>query len=85
MTFTVIRIFVVLACVCIVSGLLGCTVENRSARESELDMSIAEIDGGKCNLGEENDIYALGDSVSVINFNCHKFKYSLSEMSAIYE
>lgn len=29
---------------------------------------VAEIDGGKCNLGEENDIYALGDSVSVINF-----------------
>jgi hypothetical protein len=29
---------------------------------------VAELDGGKCNLGEENDIYALGDSVSVINF-----------------
>lgn len=29
---------------------------------------VAELDGGKCNLGEENDIYALGNSVSVSSF-----------------
>ena len=43
---TGIRMLVLLSQIAIFGGLAGCIVENRSARESESDMSIVQIDGG---------------------------------------